>query len=185
MSDPRAGTERPYQIDDEWGRAVHARRTGRAAEFLAPHLQRGMRLINCGCGPGSITVALAQAVAPCVAIGIDFREDALAQGRRLAREREIANVAFQAATVYQLPYADGSFDAAFACQHLAAPLAALREVRRVLKPGGVIGVADGSSTISFRYPTNPLLQAWDAPSPPKQDRLPARLRRRVASHKIT
>jgi len=161
MSDPRAGTERPYQIDDEWGRAVHARRTGRAAEFLAPHLQRGMRLINCGCGPGSITVALAQAVAPCVAIGIDFREDALAQGRRLAREREIANVAFQAATVYQLPYADGSFDAAFACQHLAAPLAALREVRRVLKPGGVIGVADGSSTISFRYPTNPLLQAWD------------------------
>jgi ubiquinone/menaquinone biosynthesis C-methylase UbiE len=182
-----------------------------------------MRLIDCGCGPGSITVALAQAVAPGVAIGIDFREDALAQGRRLAREREIANVAFQAATVYQLPYADGSFDAAFACavlQHLAAPLAALRELRRVLKPGGVIGVADGSSTISFRYPTNPLLQAWDklrgsnasttrgvrmkhwhcalscerqascerkrlAPSPPKRDRLPARLRRRVASHKIT
>ena len=164
MSDPRAGTERPYQIDDEWGRAVHARRTGRAAEFLAPHLQRGMRLIDCGCGPGSITVALAQAVAPGVAIGIDLREDALAQGRRLAREREIANVAFQAATVYQLPYADGSFDAAFACavlQHLAAPLAALRELRRVLKPGGVIGAADRSSTISFRYPTNALLQAWD------------------------
>ena len=75
MSDPRAGTERPYQIDDEWGRAVHASRTGRAAEFLAPHLQRGMRLIDCGCGPGSITVDLAQAVAPGIAIGIDFRED--------------------------------------------------------------------------------------------------------------
>ena len=146
MSDPRVGTERPYQIDDEWGRAVHARRTGRAAEFLAPHLQRGMRLIDCGCGPGSITVDLAQAVAPGVAIGIDLREDALAQGRRLAREREIANVAFQAATVYQLPYADGSFDAAFACavlQHLAAPLAALRELRRVLKPDGVMASLTG------------------------------------------
>src|SRR6516162_6179935 len=164
MSDPRPAAERPYQTDEEWGRAVHARRTGVAAAFLAPQLHAGMQLIDCGCGPGSITVDLARAVAPGEAIGIDIRADALTHARTLARERGIANVAFQAASVYQLPYADGSFDAAFACavlQHLAAPLAALRELRRVLKPGGVIGVADGSSTISFRYPTNPFLQAWD------------------------
>ena len=123
-----------------------------------------MRLLDCGCGPSSITVDLAEAVAPGEAIGIDPREDALAHGRALARERRIANVTFQAATVYQLPYPDGSFDAAFACavlQHLAAPLAALKEMRRVLKPGGVIGIVDGSSTITFRYPTNPLLEQWD------------------------
>src|SRR3984893_9137583 len=132
--------------------------------FLAPHLRGGMRLIDCGCGPGSITVDLAQAVAPGRAIGLDLREDALIHGRTLARERGIASVAFHAASVYRLPYADGSFDAAFACavlQHLAAPLAALKEIRRVLKPGGVIGIVDGSSTITFRYPTNPLLGAWD------------------------
>ena len=164
MSDPRPGCERPYQTDDEWSRAVYARRTGQAAAFLAPHLRHGMRIIDCGCGPGSITVDLARAVAPGDAIGVDLREDALAQGRTLARERGIANVAFQAATVYHLPYADGSFDASFACavlQHLAAPLAALKELHRVLKPGGVIGIVDGSSTITFRYPTNPLLQKWD------------------------
>jgi ubiquinone/menaquinone biosynthesis C-methylase UbiE len=164
VPDPTPGTERLYQTDDEWSRAVFARRTGRVAAFLVPHLRAGTRLLDCGCGPGSITVDLAQVVAPGEAVGIDQREDALAQGRALARERKIANVTFQAANVYQLPYHDGSFDVAFACavlQHLAAPLAALTEMRRVLKTGGVIGVVDGSSTITFRYPTNPLLEKWD------------------------
>jgi ubiquinone/menaquinone biosynthesis C-methylase UbiE len=164
MSDPQLGTERPYQIDDEWSRAVFARRTGVVAAFLLPHLRPGMRLIDCGCGPGSITIDLAQAVIPGEVIGIDLREEALTNGRQLARDRGISNVTFQAANVYQLPFPDASFDAAFACavlQHLAAPLEALKEMRRILKPGGVIGIVDGSSTITFRYPTNPLLEAWD------------------------
>jgi len=164
VSDQIRGTERSYRVDAEWNRAVFARRTGQVAAFLAPHLRAGMRLLDCGCGPGSITVDLAQAVAPGEAIGIDLREDALAQGRALARERRIANVTFQTASVYQLPYPDDSFDAAFACavlQHLATPLTALKEMRRVLKSGGIIGLVDGSSTITFRYPTNSLLDKWD------------------------
>ena len=163
MSDP-PDAERPYQIDDEWSQAVFTRRTGTAGTFLTPHLRAGMRLIDCGCGPGSITVDLARIVAPGEVIGVDRRKDALTHARMLARERGIANVAFEAASIYQLPYADGSFDAAFTCavlQHLAAPLAALKEIRRVLKPEGVIGIVDGSSTITFRYPTNPLLEMWD------------------------
>jgi ubiquinone/menaquinone biosynthesis C-methylase UbiE len=159
-----SGGERPYRVDDEWSRAVFARRTGEVAAFLQPHLRPGMRLLDCGCGPGSITVDLAQAVAPGETLGIDLREGALAQGRALARGRGLATVTFQAATVYQLPYTDGSFDAAFACavlQHLATPLSALKEIRRVLKPGGVIGIVDGSSTITIRHPANPLLEQWD------------------------
>jgi SAM-dependent methyltransferase len=164
MPDPAPGTERPYRADAEWSRAVFAQRTGEVAAFLAPHLRSGMRLLDCGCGPGSITVDLARTVAPGEAIGIDLREDALAHGRALALERGIANVTFEAASVYQLPYPDGAFNAAFACavlQHLAAPLAALKEMRRVLMPGGVIGIVDGSATITFRYPTNSLLDKWD------------------------
>lgn len=164
MPDPAPGTERPYRADAEWSRAVFAQRTGEVAAFLAPHLRPGMRLLDCGCGPGSITVDLARTVAPGEAIGIDLREDALAHGRALALERGIANVTFEAASVYQLPYPDGAFNAAFACavlQHLAAPLAALKEMRRVLTPGGVIGIVDGSATITFRYPTNSLLDKWD------------------------
>jgi ubiquinone/menaquinone biosynthesis C-methylase UbiE len=164
VSDQTPGTERPYRVDAEWNRTVLAHRTGQVAAFLAPHLRAGMRLLDCGCGPGSITVDLALAVAPGEAIGIDLREDALAQGRALAQERRIPNATFQTASVYQLPYPDASFDVAFACavlQHLAAPLVALKEMQRVLKPGGVIGIVDGSWPITFRYPTNPLLEKWD------------------------
>src|SRR6516162_1346287 len=164
MADPRPGTERQYRIDDEWSRNVFARRTGEAARFFLPYLQAGMRLIDCGCGPGSITVDLAQAVESGDTIGIDLREEAVVQGRMLARERGLANVEFLVASIYQLPFADCSVGATFTCavlQHLAAPLAALKEIRRVLKPGGVIGIVDGSSTITFRYPTNPLLETWD------------------------
>jgi len=163
MSDPPR-IERPYQIDDQWSRAVFLRRTGQVASFLAPHLRAGMRLIDRGCGPGSITIDLARIVAPGEVVGIDRRQASLSDARTFARERGVANVAFEVANVYQLPFPDRSFDAAFACallQHLAAPLAALKEIHRVLKPGGVIGIVDGSSTITFRYPRNRLLEAWD------------------------
>src|SRR6516165_7031513 len=164
MADPRPGTERQYRIDDEWSRNVFARRTGEAARFFLPYLQAGMRLIDCGCGPGSITVDLARAVKPGDTIGIDLREEAVVQGRMLARKRGLANIEFLVASIYQLPFADCSVDATFTCavlQHLAVPLAALKEIRRVLKPGGVVGIVDGSSTITFRYPTSPLLSKWD------------------------
>jgi ubiquinone/menaquinone biosynthesis C-methylase UbiE len=163
MPDPKPGSERPSRIDDECS-AVLARRTGRVAAFLAPHLRPGMRLLDCGCGPGSITVDLAQAVAPGEAIGIDLREDAIERGRALARERGVANVSFQSASVYRLPYPSGSFDAVFASavlQHLASPVAALEEMHRVLRSGGVVGIVDGSSTFGIRHPTNPLLERWD------------------------
>jgi ubiquinone/menaquinone biosynthesis C-methylase UbiE len=164
VSDPEPGGERPYQVDPEWSRAVYARRTGAVAAFLLPHLREGMRLIDCGCGPGSITADLARAVAPGEVIGIDIREEAVADARHLARDRGISNVTFQVASINRLPFPDASFDAAFACavlQHLATPLVALREVRRILKPGGVFGIVDGSSRITFRHPTNPILDAWD------------------------
>jgi ubiquinone/menaquinone biosynthesis C-methylase UbiE len=159
----RTGADRPYRADAQMDR-VFARRTGQVAEFLVPYLQSGMRLIDCGCGPGSITIDLAEYVAPGEVIGVDLREDALIHARELALRRRVSTVTFRVADIRELPYPADSFDAAFACaviQHLATPIEALREVRRVLRPGGVMGIVDGSSPIVFRYPTNPLLEAWD------------------------
>jgi ubiquinone/menaquinone biosynthesis C-methylase UbiE len=163
VSNPQWSLEPTYVADEQMER-MYARRTGAVAEFLLPYLQSGMRLIDCGCGPGSITVDLAEVIAAGEVVGIDLRDEALVRARELARNRKISNVEFRQASVYHLPYPDASFDAAFACaviQHLTSPIEALVEIRRVLNSTGVIGVVDGSSPIVFRYPTSPLLEAWD------------------------
>jgi len=132
-----------------------------------------MRVLDCGCGPGSITIGLAERVTPGEVVGIDIRPEAVEQARGLARERAATNVRFEVASVYELPYPDAAFDAAFASavlQHLASPISALREIRRVLKPGGIVGIMDGSSPVRFRYPTNAVLEAFDALSLRRRER---------------
>jgi ubiquinone/menaquinone biosynthesis C-methylase UbiE len=104
-----------------------------------------MRLLDAGCGPGSITIGLAEAVAPGEVIGVDLAAEVLADARSLARERGLSNVRFECADAGDLPFPDGSFDAVFAhtlLEHVADGVKVLRELRRVLRPGGPIGVRD-------------------------------------------
>src|SRR6266487_3824723 len=97
-----------YQLSEAYTREAIAQRTAEAfAGFLLPHLEPGMRLIDCGCGPGSITVDLAGCVAPGEVVGIDLRSGDLELGRALARGRGAANVTFQVGSVYDLPFPDG------------------------------------------------------------------------------
>lgn len=128
--------------------AVHAARSAaREAAFFLPHLGAGMRLLDAGCGPGSITLGLAEAVAPGEVVGVDTSESVLDEARALAAGRPEARdrVRFEQASVLALPFADGRFDAAFAhtlLEHLSHPAAALAELRRVVRPGGLIGLRD-------------------------------------------
>ena len=157
--------QRTYRVDDAWAKAVFTRRSADFFTLFPPHLRPGMRLLDCGCGPGSITVGFVPYVTPGEVVGIDLRPHAIEQARALVREHNIAGVTFEVGDVTALPYPDRSFDAVFASallQHLADPVQALKEMRRVLKPGGIAGVADGSSSLRFRYPTNPDLAAFDA-----------------------
>jgi SAM-dependent methyltransferase len=115
---------------------------GRAAFFL-PSLSPGMRVLDAGCGPGTITYGLARAVLPggsCTGVDGEASQIELARAHAAA---EHGNLAFEAASIYGLPFAGDSFDAVFShavFEHLARPQAALAELRRVLRPGGVLGI---------------------------------------------
>jgi len=128
-----------------WEAELAMRTASQAAAFLLPHLRAGMHVLDAGCGPGSISLGLAAAVAPGEVVGIDIQPSQVEQARALAAQRGVTNVRFEASNVYELPFPDGFFDAAFAnsvLQHLREPVRTLAELRRVLRPGGIAGVCD-------------------------------------------
>lgn len=140
-----------------------ARAGSRHAGFLLPHLRPGMRLLDAGCGPGSITVDLARQVAPGDVIGIDLQDTLVGQARARAAAGGVSTARFERADVYGLPYADASFDAVFAnglLMHLREPARALNELHRVLRPGGVAGVRDPDFATALYAPMTPRLEQW-------------------------
>jgi ubiquinone/menaquinone biosynthesis C-methylase UbiE len=104
-----------------------------------------MRVLDCGCGPGTITADVASVVAPGEIVGVDLEAGQVEAARRRAADRGLFNARFEVASLYVLPFPDASFDVAYAntvIQHLREPLRVLREIRRVLAPGGLLGLRD-------------------------------------------
>jgi len=111
------------------------------ADFLLPHLAPVHCLLDMGCGAGSITLGIAPRVER--AFGID-REDDFDEARAYAAGHGIDNVEFRVGDVYALDLPDDHFDACLChsmLETLDRPIDGLREIKRVLKPGGVVGVA--------------------------------------------
>lgn len=112
-------------------------------QFFLEHLTPGVSVLDCGCGPGTITLGISKAVHPGPVVGVDFGASQIERATARATTEAVANATFRVADCYNLPFEDNAFDRIFSnalLEHLSDPVCALKELHRTLKPGGVIGV---------------------------------------------
>ena len=142
----------------------HASRTvADSAAYLIPYLRPGARVLDVGCGPGTITADLAARVAPGEVVGIEPTSGPLEDARAHAAAAGVPNVTFALGDVYALDYPDGAFDIVHAhqvLQHLGDPVAALREMLRVCAPEGIVAARDADYAAMTWYPADPRLDRW-------------------------
>lgn len=136
-----------------------ARRTAAShAGFLLPLLSPGHVVIDCGCGPGTITAGLADAVAPGPVRGIEIEPTQVEMANALAASRP--NLSFEVGSIYEIPAADASVDRVHVgavLMNVREPARALREIFRVLKPGGAVGLREGDQGGDILAPSDPVI----------------------------
>jgi ubiquinone/menaquinone biosynthesis C-methylase UbiE len=134
-----------------------------SAGYLLPWLTTGDRLLDVGVGPGTITVDFAARLAEGSVVGIDSAPAAVAATETLAAQRGLSNLSLSIADVYDMEFADGSFDVVHAhqvLQHLGDPIGALGEMRRVCLPGGLIAARDADYEAMTWHPQSAALTRW-------------------------
>lgn len=122
-----------------------------------------MSLLDVGCGPGTITVDLAARVAPGKVTAVELTDEALDLARAEARKQNQSNISFATSDVHALGFPDDTFDVVHAhqvLQHVADPVQALREMRRVCVPDGIIAVRDADYAGFIWFPRLPALDRW-------------------------
>ena len=139
----------------EFQQLLRRRRAETNAAHLLPHLKPGLRVLDFGCGPGSITVGLADAVKPGEVHAIDMEENQIQVARSAAKLGGHQNAIFHTGDVTDLPFEDNFFDVAHChavLMHVPDTSATLSEVKRVLKPGGMIASREMIVSASFLAP---------------------------------
>ena len=149
---------------DEFAKLLDRRNAGINATHLLPYLKPGLRVLDLGCGPGTISMGLAKAVDPGEMQGIDMEESQIEIARTAATAGGHPNAVFRTGDVTRLPFEDNSFDAAHChalLMHVPDTDAVLVEVKRVLKSGGLISAREMIGSSSFSEPAfEALADAW-------------------------
>ena len=150
--------------NEEFQQLLYRRSAATHAAHLLPHLKPGMRVLDLGCGPGTISVGLADAVSPGEVRGVDLEESEVAKARAAAEAGGHANATFDVGDATDLPFGDGEFDVVHChavLMHIPDTAAALAEVRRVLKPGGLFAARELILDSCFLEPVEPEVhEAW-------------------------
>ncbi len=145
--------------------SAHSRRgAADSAAYLLAHLNAGMDLLDVGCGPASITADLAERVTPGRVVALDAAAGALEAARATLRERGLSEqVEVTSGDVMALPFEDATFDVVHAhqvLQHLADPVGALTEMRRLTRPGGIVAVRDAVYSAMTWFPEPAGMEQW-------------------------
>jgi ubiquinone/menaquinone biosynthesis C-methylase UbiE len=141
---------------------VGRRRLDFHGAFFIGHLKEGMQVLDVGCGPGSITLGIASRIGRGRVTGVDLSESQVQLASRAAVEQGVSNAQFRTGSAYQLPFADGQFDAVFShalLEHLSEPVRAMREFLRVLKAGGIAALVAPDWSGFLYGPSSPTLRA--------------------------
>ncbi|MEU6804723.1 class I SAM-dependent methyltransferase [Streptomyces neyagawaensis] len=139
------------------------RTAANSAAYLLGSLKPHMKVLDIGCGPGTITADLAALVPDGHVTGVDHAPGILEQARVTAAERGLTNVDFAVADVHALEYPDDTFCVVHAhqvLQHVGDPVQALREMARVTRPGGLIAVRDSDYAAMTWFPESAGMDDW-------------------------
>ncbi|MEU1127683.1 methyltransferase domain-containing protein [Streptomyces sp. NPDC005899] len=134
-----------------------------SAAYLVGGLRPGQSVLDVGCGPGTITADIAGLVSPGRVTALDTGREILDEAAAVAAGRGLDNIEFATGDVHALDFPDDSFDVVHAhqvLQHVSDPVRALREMRRVCRPGGVVAARDSDYAAMTWYPPSAGMARW-------------------------